>query len=109
MKVIVIPPTGPISVEDAAGLAEFQKLVGGYIELLALRLDGFPDVAAYINEESKGMGLPQNWRATTLARTAGIAADDYIAGPMLLFGMNGPEETDAPAGLLDELAVWGLR
>lgn len=61
-------------------LAELQKLVGGYIEVLAL-----PDGRILIiNEDDKGLNLKPNTWATRIARMAGIAEGDWVVGPAVL-------------------------
>lgn len=62
-------------------LAEVQKFVGGYVELLRLP-DGH---VMLINEEGKLKGLPENGLATKLALEAHAIADtDWICGPVLV-------------------------
>jgi hypothetical protein len=59
-----------------------QKAVGGYIELVSLRLADM-----FINEEGKLQDLPVNVRATHLAwHNKAIAIDDVINGNSILFG-----------------------
>lgn len=56
--------------------------VGGWLEGVPVR-----DVTAYINEEGKLKGLPQNKTATALAhRDEAIYPHDYIAGDMFVAG-----------------------
>ncbi|WP_425471533.1 DUF3846 domain-containing protein [Sinomonas susongensis] len=51
----------PIELIDVDGLADMQKGVGGYIEVLAIDR---PDATLVINEDGKSVGLPLNRRAT---------------------------------------------
>lgn len=57
-------------------LEEVQKLVGGYVERIAM-----PDgQAMYVNEEGKLNDLPYNIKATTMLKMHGLIPYDYIVG-----------------------------
>lgn len=57
-------------------LEELQKLVGGYVERIAM-----PDgQAMYVNDEGKLNDLPYNTKATMKLKTHGLIQDDYIVG-----------------------------
>jgi DNA-binding CsgD family transcriptional regulator len=60
-------------------LEELQAAVGGYIEILLIRY-GALDAHLVFDEEGKLKGKLVNRAATMLARSAGIALDDYIVG-----------------------------
>ncbi len=64
-------------------LPELQKVVGGYIQILAMR----GRLCMVINEEGKLAGLPYNARATAvwLLYTANpVINGDYIVGDVLI-------------------------
>lgn len=92
-KAAIIEVSGSIQIREVKD-GEIGKIVGGLIELLPFG----KDASAYINEEGKLMGLKTNPLATKLARERkiGLARDDFIVGPMVVFGLGSPdgEETD---------------
>ena len=79
------------------GLAALQEAVGGHFEGLTISEVAY----GYIHGEGKIIGLPRNWLATRLCAElgAGLAEDDFIAGPMVVVG--GPDrdghDLDVPA------------
>lgn len=95
-RALVIPVEGPVVEADLRdgddSLTILQKLVGGYIEAIALPEFLAPDgrATAYINEEGKfieGMGI--NRRATDLlVPGVGLFFNDYIAGPLVVCGFD---------------------
>lgn len=80
-------------------LAAWQKVVGGYVEDLALA----PGVAMYMNEDGKHLGLPVNGAATRVVYLAdpGLHQADYIVGDVVIFGV----ESDPAGGGLREADV----
>lgn len=60
-------------VGDEVSLATLQRIVGGYIEVVAI-----PDGALVANEDGYSMGLPPNRAASMLAHASGR--------PMMLVG-----------------------
>lgn len=80
--------------------------VGGWFEMMDLR-DGIDMVS---HDEAKLIGLAYNHVATSLCRVrnAGIAHHDYIAGDVVLVGVNDEGETvDVPAAAWATLAELG--
>ena len=65
--------------DKVPSLAEAQKAVGGFVQVLFLK-DGRQML---VNEEGKLNGLPLNSEATKLARGL-ISANDYIVGNVLI-------------------------
>lgn len=71
----------------AASLADYQELVGGYIEAVDLLR---PPARMYVNEEGKLRGMPLNRRATMLLwmhnksfrYRDSIAGDAFLVGPI---------------------------
>jgi hypothetical protein len=69
-----------------ASVADYQELVGGYIEAVDLT---HPPARMYVNEEGKVRGMPMNRRATMLLWMHNksfrygdiIAGDAFIVGP----------------------------
>jgi len=61
-------------------LNELQNLVGGFIQVIVLP-DGRPLI---MDEEGKLKDKSYNEKATTLARTAGIADADFLVGRCIL-------------------------
>lgn len=59
-------------------LAELQKIVGGYIEILFLD----NNMCMVLNEEGKLNNLPFNQTASSIAKDNGIC--DYIVGDVLM-------------------------
>lgn len=107
MNAIVIPCAGaePIEVIDlpddaGARWARLRELVGGYLEAIRPPIAG---TIAYIHDEGKAVDAPRNEAATALVD---LWLGDYIAGPMVVCGLAGPDETS----LTDEqiVAVLGV-
>jgi hypothetical protein len=62
-------------------LADMQKAVGGYIELIRIDDTAF----GWVNEEGKLNGAPYNPVATVICRALNaIDLDDHIVGPMMI-------------------------
>lgn len=93
-KAILIPVSGDIQEVEPEGYEELTNIIGGMLEGLRVADDLF----AYIDEEGKLKGLPINPRATALCTVnqTGLAHNDCIVGPMLLFGPcdNAGRDTD---------------
>lgn len=92
MKALLIPTEGEaqlIEIEGRhGGLDALQAAVGGHIEAVGFPAEG---VAAYIHEEGKLVGLPKNPHATKMVE--GLQLGDYIAGPMVVAGLDEDGET----------------
>ena len=76
-----------IATEPANGndfkLSELRSVVGGYIEVVALR-DGLMMV---VNEEGKLQNLPVNYNATTVLQNMAVNEgykNDYVCGDALV-------------------------
>jgi hypothetical protein len=84
MAVLMLPDQAPVAVVPANGrtfqLAELQAAVGGYIEAIYLP----SGLIMFINEDGKRLDLAPNWRATDLARAAGIAPWDVVVGSAIV-------------------------
>ena len=84
-KAIVIDISGNPRLKELSTLADYQREVGGYIELLR-----FPktSAAAYINEDGKQLNLPRNRKATEMCLYFGYRFfdGDYISGNMIIVG-----------------------
>jgi hypothetical protein len=68
-------------------LEELQKQVGGYIELLPLKIVPefkLQDVVMVMNEEGKLLGLPMNQMATDLLTRNYPKSTDVIVGDVLI-------------------------
>jgi|6_EtaG_2_1085325.scaffolds.fasta_scaffold00400_11 hypothetical protein len=74
------------------GLQPLKDIVGGYIEMV--RINEFPALHGYINEEGKLDQLPINVRATSLVygRSCWGNLHDVIVGDMVILASKGPEE-----------------
>lgn len=103
MKAFVIPVEGPCYETDIpegdGSLAALQELVGGWIEAVNIPefIEGSETGTAYINEEGKLTDLPFNGRATDfMVPGVGIFFGDYIAGTMVLFGIDYETGENAP-------------
>jgi len=108
-KALVIPvdPSLPTRVEAVDGLADYQRLVGGYIEAAPLDRE---DVTMFINEEGKVLNLDRNARADQLWGTllpSGRIPGDYIAGDAVLIGYDEEtgEHVDVPDDVLTSFTV----
>jgi len=89
--------------EVEKGLPPLQELVGGYIEMV--RLNAFPGLHGYINEEGKLNGLPVNVRATSLVygRSCWDNLHDVIVGDMIVLSSRGPEERSVKLDDINEI------
>ena len=94
VKVAVVHPDGRVE-DKELDFEGCQKEVGGFVELLKLA----PATWAYVNEDGKALGLPENLKATMFCHLCGpnIAASDYIVGPMVVCGANGTRPVSAQA------------
>lgn len=64
-------------------LEELQAAVGGYIEHLSIKyLERRGQM--FLNEEGKLHHLPINFKATAIARSAGIADSDFVVGSVVI-------------------------
>jgi hypothetical protein len=108
-KGLVIPVEGPlyeIEVDGEESLKTLQTAVDGWIE--AVGLPEFVDPrgvgTAYVNEEGKFNGCKPNMRATDfMVPGVGIMFGDYIAGNMVLLGIDPEtgENADVPPGAVN--------
>ena len=64
-------------------LEELQAAVGGYIELLWCMWLGQPAMM-FLDEEGKLKHKETNYKATHIAHTSGIAANDRVVGDVVL-------------------------
>lgn len=110
---LVIPadPSIPVHVETVAGLPDYQRLTGGYIEAVPLDRE---DLTLFVNEEGKVVNLERNERADTLWRqllTSGRIPGDYIAGDAVLVGFDPEtgEQIDVPQEFMTHLATRETR
>jgi hypothetical protein len=73
---------GPLSLE------QLQTLVGGYIEMVTLQVEGGVRHVLFIDEEGKLKGKPMNTRATVIhqavLRERGLPDEDWIVGDVVL-------------------------
>lgn len=97
---VVTPDGGAQVVETGTGLADFQRLVGGYLEGVGSSVTA--EWFAYCDEEGKLKGLPPNIRATDLAISLGWRSNgDSLCGPVVFVGMKEGEETDVPSFVVE--------
>lgn len=84
---IVIPHDvkTPLTEVPFDGLADYQKAVGGYIELVHIEA---PKLTIYANEEGKVHGLPINRRATCMwwLLSPEMRGRDVLVGDIVLIG-----------------------
>lgn len=105
MKAILITPENEIEVLDEDfDLKTIQSYLGGWIQVINFGPDN-PHFFAYINEEGKLNGLPENEIVTTFWYNSGerILLGDVIVGNALFFGQVDDEgnETDVPDDLIE--------
>lgn len=111
LKGLVLTSDGRAQVRTLAGeaLADMQKIVGGYIELVTVPAHGDRSGASlYVNEDGKRLGLPQNPRATDFCRQngVGLAADDGLCGDVLIMGPpEDSDDTDVPDWVVRQLTA----
>lgn len=87
MKALAIMTTGrsTFDLDEADVLGSLQASVGGYIEHIPFPLEG---VTAFVNEEGKLQpGAACNVLATVMVQKY-LAEGDYIAGRMVLVGLD---------------------
>lgn len=105
MKVLIIPPQGPVQVEEPEkmDLDFLQKAVGGYVEVVGL--DG---ATMWLWEEAKLQEKvpPQNPLATRLLHEAGGMPWDMVVGTAVITGPPDDEgnTTEAPEGWVSRLS-----
>lgn len=113
---IVIPTTyddgliqvtswGPVPV--AAGVREFQGLVGGYLESYDIP-DGLTDgLTMMVNEDGKARGLAVNAVATRLWQHQ-YGTSDVIVGPAVVYAGETPDDDDDDDDAADAAMLLGL-
>lgn len=93
--------THPIAVEEFAGLADYQAVVGGNIEAVDIRL---LDITMYVNEEGLIRGLEYNPRATMLwwYHVPAARQKALLVGDAVIVGWHDDdgETTDIPDSLV---------
>lgn len=107
MKALVINEAGELRIVRGSTLEDLQEIVGGYIEFL--RFPGRNDVACFVNEDGKLIGLPENRRATEILSP--LYPGDFIAGPLVICGFDpeSGENRELPADVLTDLMTrWEL-
>jgi hypothetical protein len=86
IKILLIPadPAEPIAWQQVdSGLAAFQAIVGGQVQVVPLHVHG---TDLWCNEDVTGLGLATNTRATNLYHDAGgmpwanVFGDTFITG-----------------------------
>jgi len=93
---IVIGADESIAVHTFAGLTDYQRAVGGYIETVTL--NGNHDMI--VNEEGRLQRLPFNRIASAIAVRHGIAG--LLVGPAIIVGHARGEFTNADPAFLAE-------
>lgn len=104
MKAILVTTEQEIELLDQDfDLSVIQSYVGGLIEAVSFGSQN-SHFFAYINEEGKLVGLPENKIATSVWYNSGerVLIGDYLAGNVLFFGQIDDEgnETDVPDDLI---------
>lgn len=101
MKAILVQTNGKVDLIDKDWTYhEIVEAVGGTIDAVSF---GENDYFAFINDEGKLLGLPENEIATSVWYESGarVMLGDYLAGNVLFFGEtdeNG-DNTDVPSDL----------
>lgn len=103
MKALLVTTDNEVKLLDEDFHYErINELVGGWIEAVNFGDNSF---FAYINEEGKIIGLPENKLATEFWYNSGqrILLGDYLAGNALFFGEVDDEgnNTDVPQEVID--------
>lgn len=90
MRIVIKKPGEPAEARNVPNtLEEWQRLVGGYIEVVTLT----PHLLMIVNEEGKILGLPDNftWHG------------DFIKGNAVFVGVKDDEFFDIDRGLEEDL------
>lgn len=91
-----------------------KAVVGGWLEAIHPTDDTFGNWHAYIDEEGKLKGLPDNPVGTAFAMQAGWRGGEMLCGPVVFFGAAGEgedymaDEADAPQELQRAAMRWAL-
>ena len=107
MKALLIPVSGAFEEIELDGtLEQLRGIVGGDLEGVPVPefISGPRRAMAYINEHGKFQRLEPNSRATAfLVPGVGIHSDDYIAGPLLLVGVDvfSGEHEELPGAVIE--------
>lgn len=73
-----------ITITELTGTQDFEAVVGGPVEFVRTPFEG---VAGYVHEHGKVLNLPVNDAGTRLCAES-LGWDDYIVGPLVLFGFD---------------------
>jgi len=88
MLAFLIEAEGPVRLQDVPDTLEFlQEFVGGYIEGLGIPSDSL-DLIAYMNEDGKAKGLPENVYASELLWKL-LQPGDRIVGNVIIMAGDG--------------------
>lgn len=102
---ILITSNGGVARVQIDGLKDMQRIVGGWIQPIAIEVGGV-EVEMYLNEEGKIIGLPRNDEATGLCRPGvDIFEGDFISGDVFIIGGvdDEGESTSIPPEVADAL------
>lgn len=95
IRIVVVPPGEAAQVVTMRNeLKEMQAIVGGYIEVFPVGIDGAVGVC---NDEGRLMGLP--WSRYVLATAAPIAGQFFIAGDGSSFRSLSPRQVEEAMSL----------
>ena len=106
-RALLIPADSnqPLSITQASGLADLQRLVDGQIASAPTDRE---HLTLWINDEGKILGLARNERADTWwkANIYATFAGDYIAGDAVLVGFDptSGDDVDVPDDVVAALA-----
>lgn len=96
-RVLVIPSSGDPYVKEVSGLADYQAIVGGYIENIPSAIHDRATI--YANEDGRQKGLPFNLVASAVAGRT-------LVGTVVVCGLpRGEKETDVPQDIVDFLSA----
>lgn len=100
LKGIMLSTNGNAGRVMLDGLADYQRIVGGYIDAVDFSLLDMP-VTMYFNEEGKGYpeGCPLNLVATKLV-SGRLQQGDWIGGDVVLIGI--PDADGETQSLTDQ-------
>jgi hypothetical protein len=103
---LVIPVVGDTRLQPMENYVSYRQVVGGYLEAVYLG----PEMLMYVNEDGKHHRLPPNARATRLAWSFSLPADDFIVGDVVIVGRGtGEDEEEIPESnvqLLKAADLW---
>lgn len=111
MKALLVKPDGTAELINSEwDYSEINKIIGGWIEAVYF---GDKPYFAYIHEEGKILGMPENCNATNLWYDSGqrVLIGDFLAGNVLFFGLvdSDGNNTEVPEQAIEDIVRYGAE